>query len=92
MDNGKVIVCRCEDITLEEIRSAIKEGYTSWDELKRLLRVGMGPCGGKTCRLLVLRELAQVNGRHLDEVKTRSTIVRPPIRATPLDALTKEEE
>lgn len=92
MDPKKIMICRCEDITLEEIRSAIAEGYTSWDQLKRVLRVGMGPCGGKTCRLLVLRELASYLGVGIDEVKTRPTVVRPPIRATPFKVFAGEEK
>ncbi|MCR4432542.1 MAG: (2Fe-2S)-binding protein [bacterium] len=90
MDPKKVIICRCEDITLEDVRNAIKEGYTSWDQLKRVLRIGMGPCGGKTCRILVLRELAQHLNVPIDEVKTRPTVVRPPLRATPLKVFAKE--
>ncbi len=92
MDPKKVIICRCEDITLEDVGNAIKEGYTSWDQLKRVLRVGMGPCGGKTCRALVLRELAQYLNVPIDEVKTRPTVVRPPLRATPLKVFVKEEK
>jgi bacterioferritin-associated ferredoxin len=92
MDPKKIIICRCEDITLEDVRNAIKEGYTSWDQLKRVLRVGMGPCGGKTCRLLVLRELSQHLKVSLDEVKTRPTVVRPPLRATPFKVFAKEEK
>lgn len=92
MDPKKIIICRCEDVTLEEVRNAIKEGYTSWDQLKRVLRVGMGPCGGKTCRILVLRELAQYLNVPIDEVKTRPTVVRPPLRSTPLKVFSKEEK
>mgnify|MGYP006295387447 CR=1 FL=1 len=39
-----VIICRCEDITLKEIRELIKEGYTTLDEIKRALRLVMGSC------------------------------------------------
>lgn len=90
MDPKKVIICRCEDVTLEDVRKAIDQGYTSWDQIKRALRVGMGPCGGKTCRILVLRELSQKLGVPIDEVKTRPTVVRPPLRATPLKVFAKE--
>jgi bacterioferritin-associated ferredoxin len=90
VDPKKVIICRCEDVTLEDVRRAIEQGYTSWDQIKRALRVGMGPCGGKTCRILVLRELAQKLGVSIDEVKTRPTVVRPPLRATPMKVFAKE--
>lgn len=42
-DNA-IIVCRCEDVTLGEIRKAIREGATTLDEVKRITRAGMGPC------------------------------------------------
>ncbi|HCF92205.1 MAG TPA: (2Fe-2S)-binding protein, partial [Firmicutes bacterium] len=29
MDDN-TIICRCEDLTLGELRRRIKEGYTSW--------------------------------------------------------------
>jgi len=33
MNEENIVVCRCEDITLRELREAIKEGYDSWDKL-----------------------------------------------------------
>lgn len=54
----ETIICRCEDLTLGELRHRIKQGYTGWEELKRITRCGMGSCQGKTCRALILRELA----------------------------------
>ncbi len=54
-----LIVCRCEEITEEEIRQAVREGAHTLEELKRSLRVGMGPCQGRTCGPLILRILSQ---------------------------------
>ena len=43
-------VCHCEDVTLEEILSAVGDRkYISVDELKHITRMGMGPCRGKRC-------------------------------------------
>ena len=42
----RVIVCRCEDVTLDEIQSGIDLGYRSIDELKRLTGFGTGPSFG----------------------------------------------
>lgn len=30
----QTIICRCSDISLEEVRDAIKKGYTSFEEIK----------------------------------------------------------
>ncbi|HHY04456.1 MAG TPA: (2Fe-2S)-binding protein, partial [Thermoanaerobacterales bacterium] len=55
---SKTIICRCEDISLEEIQEVIGKGYTDMDEIKRITRCGMGQCQGRTCRSLLLAELA----------------------------------
>jgi bacterioferritin-associated ferredoxin len=92
MDEKNIIVCRCEDLTLTDVRKAIEEGFTSWDELKRRLRIGMGPCGGKTCRLLVLNELRKSQKlSSIDEVRYRPTVIRPVLRSTPFEVFLKEE-
>ena len=43
-------------------KNKINEGYTNFEDLKRLLRVGMGPCQGNTCGHLIQRELANFLG------------------------------
>mgnify|MGYP000940286558 CR=1 FL=1 len=67
MEN-KVIVCRCEDVTLEDIHKLIKQGYRTIDEIKRVARAGMGPCQGRTCRMLIAQELAKAYGVSMEEV------------------------
>lgn len=73
-----IIVCRCEDVTLGEIRKAIREGATTLDEVKRITRAGMGPCHGRTCRLLVAGEIARHCGKHVSEVLPSR--YRPPVK------------
>lgn len=62
------IVCRCEDISLAEIRELIARGITSIDEIKRLTRAGMGPCQGRGCRQIIAQEIARATGRSMDEI------------------------
>jgi sarcosine oxidase subunit alpha len=47
------IVCRCERVSVGEIRKWIRSGVKDFNELKALTRVGMGACGGKTCTPLI---------------------------------------
>ena len=47
------IVCRCERITLGEIRGAIRSGVRDMNQMKAMLTAGMGACGGKTCGPLI---------------------------------------
>ncbi|AET69427.1 NAD(P)H-nitrite reductase [Desulfosporosinus orientis DSM 765] len=68
METKDVVICRCEDITLDEIQDLIKEGYRTIDEIKRVLRAGMGPCQGRTCRMLIAQELAKFYGIPVGDV------------------------
>lgn len=59
MDEDKLVVCRCEDVTLAEILAAIREGARDVNSIKRLTRAGMGLCQGCICESLlegILRE------------------------------------
>ncbi len=52
------IVCRCEEVTAEEIMEAIRNGADSLDAVKKATRAGMGFCQGRTCKRLIARMLA----------------------------------
>jgi len=49
------ILCRCERVTVGEIRALIRAGYRDLNEIKAVTRAGMGACGGKTCTPMILR-------------------------------------
>ena len=72
------VICRCEEIEIDEIRKWIAAGYTEFDELKRILRVGMGPCQGRGCRDIILRELAKATGRNVADIAPGT--IRPPVK------------
>ena len=57
-----IIVCRCEDVTLGEIRRAISEGATTMDEIRRITR-GDGSLSRPDLSLLIASELARKTGR-----------------------------
>ena len=60
------VVCRCERVTVGEIKDFIqKNDVTDINQLK-LSRVAMGACGGKTCLDLVPRVLMQAGVRRDD--------------------------
>ena len=81
MSDGKVIVCRCNDVTVEEIEALIDEGVTDIEEIKRLLRIGMGPCQGRTCIPLVMAILARRTGKTPDEIPLpRARVPIRPVR------------
>ncbi len=66
--SDQTIVCRCEDVTREDILAAINAGCRTLDEIKRVTRAGMGPCQGRTCRNLIAQELAKIYGISVEDV------------------------
>ncbi len=88
MNDENTIVCRCSDVTLKEVRDLIKQGYTTYDEIKRITRIGMGPCQGKTCGQLVLREISAATGKSIKELKLHMN--RPPVVGVKLDLIAEE--
>jgi len=59
----EVFVCRCEEVTREELEAAIEDGAVTMNEVKRWTRAGMGLCQGKTCSKTVMAMLAQKTGK-----------------------------
>lgn len=85
MNKKDVIICRCEDVTLQDVENIMKEGYTSFEEIKRILRVGMGTCQGNTCGQLLQREISKFLKVPLSEVETHK--VRPLITGVKLKSI-----
>lgn len=83
------MVCRCEEVTLGEIRRLIAQGHGSVDEIKRLSRCGMGPCQGKTCGQIVMRELAACAGASPEDLKPATC--RPPAKPVRLDFFLEDD-
>ncbi len=84
------VVCRCEDLTEEEIIHAIELGYDDLESLKRFTGATTGPCQGKGCLMHVIRLLCQKTGKSPDEVGV--TTQRQPINPVPLYVLAKGGE
>ncbi len=70
-------VCRCENVTLGELRSTFAGGHRTLNAVKRNVRSGMGWCGGRTC-LHAVASLAELHGAALaEEMMTPRPLVRP---------------
>ncbi len=74
----RIIICRCNDVTLKDIEDIIDSGITDIEEIKRLTRIGMGPCQGRTCLPLVASIIARKTGKKIEEIDLPAT--RVPIR------------
>ena len=84
--SDEIIVCRCEDIKLSEIRGHIEQGAHTTEEIKRRCRCGMGPCQGRTCMPIVAQELSKATGKPVGEISLPT--FRQPTAAIKLGALT----
>ena len=87
--DDKILICRCEDITLGEIRKVINDGFRTIDEIKRVTRAGMGPCQGRTCRLLIAQEICRHHGVTMEEVLMPT--FRPPLKPVKLGSFVREK-
>ncbi|RLE78491.1 MAG: (2Fe-2S)-binding protein [Thermoprotei archaeon] len=85
-----IIVCRCEDVTLDEVEKILEKGYRDLESIKRLLRVGMGPCQGRTCIPLLIRLLARRLKKDPEELLIPPS--RPPLTPIPIRLFVEDEK
>ena len=86
-----LIICRCQEVTEQEILDAIADGATTLDGIKRRVRAGMGLCQGKTCERLVSRMLAQHTGKNPAEIfPQRSRLPVRPVKIGVMGGLEDE--
>lgn len=83
--SDNTFVCRCEELTMGELRELIRKGYHTVDEIRRISRAGMGPCQGRTCRQIIMQELAAATGTKLVDMKT--VTFRPPVKPIKLGTI-----
>ena len=63
-----LLICRCEEVTQEEIDEALKSGASSLWQVRRLTRAGMGLCQGRSCQHLIAQQMAEELELPVDEV------------------------
>jgi NAD(P)H-nitrite reductase large subunit len=78
MNKRELLICRCEEVSEEDIRKAVRDGADTISGVKRRTRAGMGLCQGHTCSKLVARIIAEETGKSPADILTPS--VRPPVR------------
>jgi NADPH-dependent 2,4-dienoyl-CoA reductase/sulfur reductase-like enzyme len=63
-----VIACRCEEVSVGQIRRAARLGAPGPNQLKAFTRCGMGPCQGRICGPVVAAIIADVLGKPIAEI------------------------
>ena len=87
LTDGELIICRCEEITKQQVVDAIKEGNTSVSGIRKRTRAGMGFCQGKSCNRQIRQLIAEHTGT--SEEQLESARVRPPVRPIPVKTVIK---
>ena len=77
-NNAVVYVCRCEEVTEEQVRNMVRAGITSVDGIKRATRAGMGLCQSKTCYTNIARIIHEETGIPFDRIEPMR--IRIPVR------------
>ncbi|NKB60092.1 MAG: NAD(P)-binding protein [Alphaproteobacteria bacterium] len=83
--DNETIVCRCEEVSVSDLREAITLGAMGPNQLKSFTRCGMGPCQGRMCGLTVAELIAEANGEPVENVGYYR--IRPPIKPVTLGEL-----
>jgi bacterioferritin-associated ferredoxin len=89
---GDTIVCRCEEVTAQDILDSVAIGATGPNQLKAYRRTGMGPCQGRLCGLTVTELMAEARGKTREEIgyyRLRAPV--KPIMLSELASLPKTE-
>jgi len=73
---GKDFVDFDEDLTVADLRNAVREGFASIELVKRFSTVGMGPSQGRTAAVNAVRIVADALGHTTDGA--RASTNRPP--------------
>lgn len=83
-------VCRCEEVTIDEVQRALDAGARTVNDVKRQTRAGMGLCQGINCVSAIARLIARdVEMTH--ELVAPMT-ARPPVRVVSLRELAESGE
>lgn len=84
----EIIICRCEEITRQEIEKAIEAGCCDLDAIKRATRAGMGMCQSKSCTSVIARMISQMTGIPMAEITPFTK--RAPLRPIKASALNED--
>lgn len=85
IEKGDVLICRCGEVTEQEVRQAVREGAYTVHAVKLRTRAGMGLCQGRTCRRLISKIIAEETGRQPADIFPATS--RAPVRTVQLGTL-----
>jgi bacterioferritin-associated ferredoxin len=83
----QTIMCRCEDIHLEHIDEVLDQGFETFEDLKRLLRVGMGSCQASLCGEMIQKHISHTFHIPIEDVPIMKS--RPMVLGVKLKDIVK---
>jgi NADPH-dependent 2,4-dienoyl-CoA reductase/sulfur reductase-like enzyme len=85
---AETVLCRCEEVTVGDVRNAIAElGVSDGRSAKSLTRAGMGMCQGRVCGQAVSEFVAKECGSKVSLKDLQGGAKRPVITPIPLGLL-----
>ncbi len=63
-----LMLCRCEEVSVGEVRAVVREGHWEINRVKAHCRVGMGRCQGRICGAAAAEIIACESGLGLDSI------------------------
>ncbi|MGM8213238.1 (2Fe-2S)-binding protein [Virgibacillus sp. W0430] len=81
----ELIVCRCEEVSIKDIKQTVRTYNCSAREVKLRTRAGMGYCGGRTCRPIVDTVIRKETGEATSNHPPLK--VQPPVRPISMSVL-----
>jgi bacterioferritin-associated ferredoxin len=89
----ETILCRCEGITLGEVKAAVADGARTIGEVKLITRTGMGNCQGRICERSVGAAIVQALATQpVTPESVGGYSIRPPLHPLPLVNLAEASE
>lgn len=82
------VACRCEEVTVAEVRASAIAGTYDPNSVKGVTRAGMGMCQGRNCSRMIASILGRSAGKGFDQVPLFTP--RPPVKPVPIDFVAEE--
>jgi thioredoxin reductase/bacterioferritin-associated ferredoxin len=79
------VVCRCEEVTVGQVKEALADGDRTVRGVKTRVRAGMGRCQGRMCSFLVRQLISRETQTPINEIQLDTP--RPPVKPVPIQAL-----
>ena len=74
-DLSRSMLCRCEQVGLSAVKAVQQQNVRDPNQIKRLLRTGMGPCQGRMCASLLCQQSSAGEKTGYDDYLN----IRPPL-------------